>query len=594
MTYRSYNMDITPSIVNRVLLPLAIFEDDFEHLSTTACPESETRSRSSRSLLAATWIIDGGEPHSFRFFAVPHFARGRPPLQLFVIVPLDQMAVHPSLVQSLQLDRVFSSTKAELPTLPLARHLLQALSSWSSERPDFEEMYLSMPFGSRIIVETIHEDVRQMRIHLSPIYNLEQEWLSVPMFEAQTGLNLSSLVDLVDWTELELERQLHDSISLVRIPTKAGSKLMVYKAVTEDVHYMYHELRTLLSMRSHTIIIKRPRYIVVKQCRFGGKVGICGFILEYYPYGSLQNTLQAGQPIVLRQKLYWSQQLTLALIHVRDKGPGFYSDLKPNNILLNQTLGDDLTAPLLIDFEQRGSWFNWSPPEVQYVEYLDMLATSTSSSRIRTRYRAILRKCVPGWTSNYKRRPLIAAPEGYSLGWTILGPTERQRAQIFCLGKILWCIFEELPSCNTFLTIETFAEGINQKQCFPEFQNTPMELRELISRCTADAPEWENHVFPVVHKGDKLIPKSLADSSGRELDANEIQHLAREWWRERLEVAEDFVQRRYSGGPDISMSEGFITANDKALQTPTLEEIRDILTSLLTNTDLLLNTYPIR
>jgi hypothetical protein len=409
-------MDITPSIMNKILLPLAIFEDDFKHLATAASLESKTCSSSSRSLLATTWIIDGGDPQSFRFFAVPHFARGRPPLQLSVIVPLDQMAVHSSLVHSLQLDRVFSSTKAELPTLPLARHLLQALSSWSSERPGFEEMYLSMPFGPRIIVETIHEDVRQMRIHLSPTYNLEQEWLSVPMFEAQTGLDLSRLVDLVDWTELELEHQVHDSISLVRIPTKEPSKLTVYKAVTEDVHYMYHELRTLLSMRPHTTIIGRPRYVIIKQCRFGAKVGICGFILEYYPYGNLQNTLQAGQPIALRQKLYWTQQLTLALMHIRDKGPGFYSDLKPNNILLHQTLGGDLSAPLLIDFEQRGSWFNWSPPEVQYVEYLDILATSTLSSPIRTRYREVLRKCVPGWTSNHKIRPLIAAPEGYSLG----------------------------------------------------------------------------------------------------------------------------------------------------------------------------------
>jgi hypothetical protein len=584
-------MDITPSIVNRVLLPLAIFEDDFEQLATTACPKSETRSSSPRLLVAATWTIDGGDPQSFRFFAVPHFARGRPPLQLFVIVPLDQMASHSSLVQSLQLDRVFSSSKAEFPTLPLAKHILHALSHWSSERPDFEEMYLSMPFGSQIIVETIHEDVRQMRIHLSPTYNLEQEWLSVPMFEAQTGLNLSNLVDLVDWSELELERQLHASISLVRIPTKAGSKLMVYKAVTEDVHYMYHELRTLLSMKPHTTIIGRPRYVIVKQCRFGAKVGICGFILEYYRYGSLQNTLQAGQPIALRQKLYWSQQLTMALIHIRDKGPGFYSDLKPNNILLNQTLGDDLSAPLLIDFEQRGSWFNWSPPDVQYVEYLDSLATSTSSNHICKRYRAILRKCVPGWTSNYKRRPLIAAPEGYSLGWTILGPSERQRAQTFCLGKILWCIFEELPSCNTFLTIETFAEGINQKQCFPEFQNTPIELRDLIRRCTADATEWEYQFFPVVRNGDMLTPKSLTDGSRGELDANKIQHLAHEWWRERLEAAEDFVRRRYGGGSDISVSEGIITANGKTLRTPTLEEIMVILASLSTNADLLLNTH---
>jgi len=577
-------MNITPSIVNRILLPLAILEEDFSHLAAAACPDSEPRSSSSTSPLTATWIIDGGDPQSFRFFAIPHFARGKPPLHLFVIVPLDQMSIPASLIQLLQLDRVFSSTKAELSTLPLARHLLQALSSWSAELPDFEEIYRSMPFGSPIVVETIHEDFRQMRIHLSPTYNLERDWLSVSMFEVQTGLNMSKLVDRVDWTELELERQLQDSVSLVRIPTKTGSRLMVYKAVTEDVHYMYHELRTLLSMTPHTTIIGRPRYVVIKQCRFGGKVGICGFILEYYPYGSLQNRLQAGEPISMRQKLYWSEQLAMALIHVRDNGPGFYSDLKPNNILLNRTPGDDLTAPLLIDFEQRGSWFNWSPPEVQYAEYLDMLASSTSSSCNRERYSAIMRKCVPGWASTYNRRPLLAAPDGYSLGWTILSPTERKRAQMFCFGKILWCIFEELPSCNTFLTIETFAEGIIQEQSFPEFRKSPIELRELISRCTAYAPEWKHQIFPVVRKGDKLIPRSFVDIPGGELDANGIQHLAREWWRERVENAEAFIYRRYSSGLDISISERITTANIKTLQMPTLEEVMRIFISLLDST----------
>jgi hypothetical protein len=94
-----------------------------------------------------------------------------------------------------------------------------------------------------------------------------------------------------------------------------------------------------------------------------------------------------------------------------------------------------------------------------------------------------------------------------------------------------------------------------------------------------------------MRKGDKLIPKSLTNGSGGELDANRIQRLAHEWWSERLEAAEDFVRRRHGSGSDISMSEGIITANGKTLRTPTLEEIMDILTSLSTNADILLNTH---
>ncbi|KAI1746573.1 hypothetical protein F4782DRAFT_43453 [Xylaria castorea] len=351
-------MDVPPTIVNRILLPLAIIEDKDSRQYTTISPQSETYSNSPQPPVSETWSIDGGGPAYFRFFAIPNFGRERPPLQVFVIVPLDQMAVDPGLVESLQLNSVFSSTKAELPTLPLAKHLIRALSSWSFVYPDFKEAYLSMPYGSHIVVENLHEDVRQMRIHFSPSYALEHEWLSVPIFETQTGLDLSSLIDLLDWTKLELDRHLHDSISLVQIPSKTGSQLMVYKAVTEDVQYMYHEIRTVLSMKEHPRVIARPRYLVVKQCRFGGKVGICGFVLEYHPHGSLQTALQAGEPISLLQKLYWAQQLTVVLSHIRDDGPGFYSDLKPTNILLKQTGVKGLTAPLLIDFEQRGSWYS--------------------------------------------------------------------------------------------------------------------------------------------------------------------------------------------------------------------------------------------
>jgi repressor of nif and glnA expression len=121
-----------------------------------------------------------------------------------------------------------------------------------------------------------------------------------------------------------------------------------------------------------------------------------------------------------------------------------------------------------------------------------------------------------------------------------------------------------------------------------------VELREMISRCTADVPEWEYQLFPVVRKGDKLISKSFTDGSGGELDAKGIQHLAREWWRERLEAAEDFVRRRHYNGLDISMLEGIITANDKTLHSPTLEEIMDILISLSTSEDLLLSTCPMK
>jgi hypothetical protein len=338
-------------------------------------------------------------------------------------------------------------------------------------------------------------------------------------------------------------------------------------------------------MGAHPAIIARPLYVVVKRCRFGAKVGICGFLLEYHPaHGSLQSVLGSGQPIPLRQKLHWLRQLTSALLHVRDHGPGFYSDLKPSNVLLTRnTAADGLTAPLLIDFEQRGSWYSWSPPEVQFVEFLDMLATKASSPCVRRRYGDMLRRCIAGWSAEHQERPLMEAPQGYSLGWAALDRAGRRRAQMFGLGKLMWCVFEEVPSCNTFVSIETLAEGVDQRRRFPEFDKTPAELRELIRRCTVGAPEWSEDGFPVQRRGGKLVPVESRASVSSEsvMDSVHVQTLAREWWRKRVRDAEIYAENcRHGQGIPVG---GSVPAAAVDIETdtevPTLEEVIGALTS---------------
>jgi hypothetical protein len=51
---------------------------------------------------------------------------------------------------------------------------------------------------------------------------------------------------------------------------------------------------------------------------------------------------------------------------------GFYSDLKPTNILMVSS--DQILSTLLIDFELVCAWFSWSPPEVYYLSYIQHLA----------------------------------------------------------------------------------------------------------------------------------------------------------------------------------------------------------------------------
>lgn len=63
-----------------------------------------------------------------------------------------------------------------------------------------------------------------------------------------------------------------------------------------------------------------------------------------------------------QQKLDLALQLTSALMHISPSEMSFYPDLKPDNLLLLSS-GESLGVKL-IDFEQRGGWSLWSPPEV--------------------------------------------------------------------------------------------------------------------------------------------------------------------------------------------------------------------------------------
>ncbi|KAF8243309.1 hypothetical protein K440DRAFT_637634 [Wilcoxina mikolae CBS 423.85] len=155
---------------------------------------------------------------------------------------------------------------------------------------------------------------------------------------------------------------------------------------------LYHELRQLLCMPPHPNILPAPVAFVYSD---GGyvqgmdtagdiynpqpRVPICGFLLHYLTGRTLQTEITACDwpshleesckcsQSNLRQKLTakWCRQLASALLHISWHGngphrPGFYSDLKPNNIIITDAEKD----VVLIDFEQGGNWESMSAPEV--------------------------------------------------------------------------------------------------------------------------------------------------------------------------------------------------------------------------------------
>ncbi len=110
---------------------------------------------------------------------------------------------------------------------------------------------------------------------------------------------------------------------------------------------------------------------------------------------------------------------------------------------------------MLIDFKQRGGWFAWSPPEIYYLEYVKYLATSNVfPEELAAQYGALLRKCEPEWKPPNESASYQNRAQGHSTAWVSLKPEEREAAQIFMLGKLLWCIFEGRNSINCSLGME--------------------------------------------------------------------------------------------------------------------------------------------
>lgn len=427
---------------------------------------------------------------------------------------------------------------------------------------------------------------------------IEQSWLSIDALADEISIPLETLSDMaVPWETLELLSHAHENISIVRIAGQPDGPSFVFKALMEDTHYMYHELRLLLSMESHPNIIARPPALVVKSRPGGAPPGVAGFLLDLVPGPTLQERLHAEHkqdPAAkmnrFGQKASWARQLASALLHVRNQPPGYFPDFKPNNIVFapgggggggggggHPNADESLDRPVLLDFEQRGTWYTWAPPEVRYVEYLELLALGPGDERVRGRYASLLAEAFPRWTTGYGRRPPREARDGYNLAWAALGAPARDRAQVYALGKVLWCIFEGVPTPDGPGNVESFLEDYDQDQQFPEFRRSPPVVQALIRRCTAGAPEWGDRRPGVVRDGDRIVPWGR---QGGVVTARETQEAATQWWREELSLAEEFVRHRYVRGEPRGRSEHIAQLEREIKMRPSLEEVLEILSGL--------------
>ncbi|KAL2834219.1 hypothetical protein BDW59DRAFT_156161 [Aspergillus cavernicola] len=574
-------MDPSPKLLDALFFPTAAYHPDLPLPENRQQKEGlidwsrsflnpATRIETLDSVPTPTWDIDGAEPDGIQFWALPRFTRGHPPQRIDVYVGPTDIEAHPSL-RPLANATVVMVGKDACARLDIARHILRALEYWSSRIVDFERLYMSMPFGSQICIKDIKPSILEMEITFVADYALERQWLSATQLKEMWQLPADSWPSELDLNEIEFIRQMHDSISLVTISKRHGAAQYIFKAASTDVKLLYLELRNLLELFPHPNILSRPIYVVTKKVRFGGKQGLCGVILEYLPLGTLGRFLACHKAPAhpMTDRLKWARQATEALIHIHSQCGKFYADLNMSNIGVKHSKDGGSPDLVIIDFDQRTGLYNWSPPEVYYVDYIERLARGHIDSAVPEEYRAIMRSLFPNWTPPSRHTRYHEAFAGYSIGWLALSKHERDAAMVYMAGKLLWCIFENVEEITEPAIYAAFR--INPSLTFPEFKATPPEMRDCIRRCTAGAPEWEGRRQPFVIRQGRLYPRAkISSAEGQFKLFKEVQSAARWWWKEEIEDARRFLRAREKDQDSL----------EDIGQRPKLEEVLGMILSV--------------
>jgi len=520
------------------------------------------------------WRIDGCTGLGTQYYAIPLFLGAVPPLRFDVFIP-EEAGKSPVLRRLLDLNAAFhTKDSARVRRLGISRHILRTLQAWtlSGTRESVAQVYKDLPFGSRIIFENLDLNIRNIKITIAPMHNLEKQLLKIANIANRIGLPADVLPEPIDIHQLELVQQLHDSVCVVRLnndksqsqdkSSRNGERLddvWIFKTLTSGTKYLYRELQNLLRLESHPHVISRPRYLVTKYCQFGGKTAVVGFLIPYHSAGSLRDTLPLlrmhGQ-LTLDLQLKWAVQLASALSHIREQGRIFYPDLRLDNVVLSDS-GDII----MVDFEQRGVWCEFAAPEVNALEYTRILASDESLANgedateplipeeVRNHFSALLTRELPDWEALQEREDYCKLPHGYesyNVAWECLSPAEQEAAEVYMFGRVLWCIFEgqSAPQRAAVWQSYRFEPEIE----FPTFRQTHPGLRDLINRCTKGRREVLSSL--VVRSGSKLVLRTSGspDDSGNaadQADPSVVLQAAKDWWSAEVKVAEEFLQMRH-------------------------------------------------
>jgi len=540
-------MELNSENVTKLLYPSAAFQsstsssidasDQAEsaqlkpHSWTTSTLNPKNRVDSLTEPLNAMWRVDGSAGMGTQFYTVPIFL-GRPvPMRIDTFIP-ERKDIPADLQEILDIGPAFYTRDNRVARLGIARYIVRVLDRWSRQVPDFEALYNSLPFGSRIVLQNVEREIRSVKVQILQTHFLERQLLSIESLQAMWNIPSDSWPEATDISNIALVEQLHDSVSLV----KYAGQTRIMKSLTSSPKYLYHELKVLLTMSPHRCIISRPSHLIVKRCNFGSKLAVVGFILDYYSGGALRDALswrRTHRCLQLQDQVEWSIQLTEALIHIRDNGI-MYCDLRLDNIVLN---GND-DGIVMIDFEARGVGTFLSAPEVTYLEYINFLANEPNdymAQSERDHFKRLHEIVTSGRSLSQSGETYRNPRHGYCHSWLCIGEDEREAAQVCMLGKVIWGIFEGVGSPEKGLLVEHLREDVLE---YPEWRSTPLAIRDLINACCTSWRPYKK--FPLAKTGQLV---RLRNSDGAET-REQVRDAAGRWWKTELQNAEKFIAQR--------------------------------------------------
>lgn len=626
-------MDLTTEAIHDVIHPTAIYASPIERLlSAETASESlgpswedsqlnpKNRTDSLSPLRSPLWKIEGGAGRGTQFFAVPLFVEDAPPMRFDVFVA-EKATGSPMMRELLDLDFAFHARDSiRVRQQAISSYITRALQVWTKEVYGIDkvkEMYYQQPFGTRIIFENLPLNVHHVQIHIGSMHNLEFHQCSVRELAQMWKMGLEEMPPAVDIYSLVHVRQLQDSVCVVRYRQegdspidpegKLGSGVWALKALTSSVKYMYHELRNLLTIPPHPNVLGRPVRLVTKKTRINDRREVVvGFLEPYYSGINLRDSLpllRINNRLRLEDQARWARQICSGLLHIREVGKLYYPDMRLDQIVMTP----DNKRPVILDLEQRGVWCEFAAPEVNALEHVRALATdvdedssddsfvattttttaATSSSTdadngesaarrrnhaLRRRYAGLLTRLLPGWEDLGGQDDHYANPaQGYNVPWICLTGREREHAEVYMLGRLLWCVFEGMSAPQRGAVWQSYRNEPELE--FPAFRLTPPALRPLVDRCTRGRRPLLSNL--VLRAGSRLVLRAwgtgpAAGPPAAEAKVREIRALASEFWEREVGWAEGFLLDR-----EERMREG--TWNENVFDRPRLQEVDDAL-----------------